>query len=382
MKIIGLMSGTSMDGLDIALCEIKREESKKIRLINFQNLSYPKNLKERLDEILIHKKSETEEIAKLNIDLGFFYGNSVNNFISGNNLKKHEIKLIGSHGQTIFHKSKKKTGNVTLTLQVGDGAIISKVTGIPVVSDFRMDDIAVFGEGAPLTPYFHYYFFKDLEKPVSIVNIGGISNITFIPYKNRREENVIAFDTGPGNSLIDLAMGKFLPELNINFDENGEIASKGKINRTLLHDLLSDEYFTIPPPKSTGREQFGYNIIKKIYDDYKMMKSKDILSTLTEFTAISIHDSYKNFIEPVEKIEELFITGGGAYNNYLVNRIKNKFQNITVKTLEEIGLNSDAMEAMAFAFFAYQTFIKRSPITIPSVTGAKKAVVSGKISLP
>lgn len=382
MKILGLMSGTSMDGIDIALCETDNNNSENINLISFENINYPKELKERLLKIIIEEKTTIEEIAKLNIELGFFYGNQVNNFISKNNLKKEEIKLIGSHGQTVFHKSKKETGNITLTLQIGDGSIISKITGIPVVSDFRMDDIAVFGEGAPLTPYFNYYFFKNYKEPVAIVNIGGISNITFIPYNNRREENIIAFDIGPGNSLIDLGVSSFFPQLKLPYDIDGKLASKGKINHKLLKDLLSNEYFKLHPPKSTGRELFGYNIIKNIKLNYTNLQPEDILSTLTEFTAISIYNSYKNFIEPVEKIERLFLTGGGAFNKYLIMRIKDKFQPIKVQTVEEINLNSDALEAMAFAFFGYETLIKKRPVTLPNVTGAKKAVLSGKISLP
>ncbi len=377
MRAIGLMSGTSADALDIALVEINENSSPPIDLIKFETVAYPADIKKRISNLVHSLETTLEEIADLNIELGKFYGDSVNKFIEKNNLSYEGIKVIGSHGQTIFHRSKKITGK-SATLQIGDGAVIAKITSIPVVSDFRIDDIAAGGEGAPLTPYFHYILFKDYGENVAVLNIGGISNITVIPVEGKKED-VIAFDTGPGNSLIDIAVSDLFNE---GIDRNGEISSKGSIDGGLLKYLLSHSYFQIPPPKSTGRKVFGKKFYTKIRRKAAGIPPEELLRTLVEFTASSIFEAYKNFIFPETRISTLFISGGGTKNKTLFNSIREKFKDVKVKTLEDAGLNSRAVEAMAFAYFAHETFFKKEPINIPSVTGAEKAVICGKISLP
>ena len=228
MKAIGLMSGTSADALDIALVEIVETEKPRVNLLKYEQVEYPEGLAEAVHDAIHSKSIQLEVLANLNIKLGEFYGEAVLNFLDSHNIPRGVIKIIGSHGQTIFHRSKKVNG-VGATLQIGDGAIIAKKTEIPVVSDFRIDDIAVGGEGAPLTPYFHYILFRDFAEPMAVVNIGGIANITFIP-PDEHFEKMIAFDSGPGNSLLDLAVTKFTKG-KFSCDLNGEFSSKGKINK-------------------------------------------------------------------------------------------------------------------------------------------------------
>ncbi len=377
MKAIGLMSGTSADALDIALVEIIETALPRVNLVKYKQVDYPRDLRERIDRAIHSKEISLEELADLDFDLGKFYAEEVLKFLKENRITPETIKVIGSHGQTIFHRSKKEgKGN---TLQIGDGAVIAKITGIPVVSDFRIDDIVVGGEGAPLTPYFHYILFRDFGEAAAIVNIGGISNITALPPENDPEK-IIAFDPGPGNSLLDIAVQE-LTEGKERCDRDGKFSSRGEIITELFEQLKAHPYLQLQPPKSTGREVFGRELFLKLLDG-KSYRIEDITRTLAEFTAYSIYDAYRRFIEPRYKITMLVVTGGGAKNPTIFEALKNYFAGIIVKRMDEFGINPDAVEAMAFAFFGYETLYRKHPINIPAVTGAERKVVCGKVSYP
>ncbi len=374
MKAIGLMSGTSADALDIALIEISNTD---VKLLEFREVNYPGELHKKILRTIHSTTISLEEIADLNIELGKFYGESVKAFIENIRLRKDEIGVIGSHGQTIFHRSKRYTGKGA-TLQIGDGAHIAKITGIPVVSDFRMDDLAVGGEGAPLTPYFHHFLFKNREKPLMVLNIGGIANITVVTGKI---DDLIAFDTGPGNSLIDIAVCD-LTGGESSFDKDGTFSGKGNIIEEMLEELCNHPFFRIPPPKSTGREDFGMETYLNVKKRYGNNPPEDIVRTFVELTACSIHDAYRRFILPHYPARELIVTGGGSRNPTLTEALRKYFAEIPVKKIEDYGYRSEAMEAMAFALFGYKTLFEKEGINIPGATGAERRVICGKISLP
>ncbi len=377
MKAIGLMSGTSADALDIALVEIIETELPRVNLIKYKQIDYSPELRERIDRAIHSREIGLEELADLNFDLGKFYAEEVLKFLKEHRITPGTIKVIGSHGQTIFHRSNKEgRGN---TLQIGDGAVISKLTGIPVVSDFRIDDIVVGGEGAPLTPYFHYILFRDFGEAAAIVNTGGISNITALPPENDPEK-IIAFDTGPGNSLLDVAVQEMTGGKD-RCDRDGKFSREGIILPELFDQLKEHPYLRMSPPKSTGRKVFGRELLHELINN-RHYRIEDITRTLAEFTAYSIYDAYRRFIEPKYKITMLVVTGGGAKNPTIFEALKNYFAGIIVKRMDEFGIDPDAVEAMAFAFFGYETLYRKHPINIPAVTGAKRKVVCGKVSYP
>ena len=378
--VIGLMSGTSVDGIDTAAIKIKYNGlDTKIKLLAFECYKYPVKLRKLILKNSNNKTAKLEEIAKLNVIIGKYFADAVLKLCKKHNLKK--IDLIGSHGQTIFHLAKKEkflNKNFSTTMQIGDPCVIAKQTGIITVGDFRIADIAVDGSGAPLVPYFDYVMFRSKIKNRALLNIGGISNITVIP-RNATEGDVFAFDTGPGNIMIDYLMQKLYHR---KYDHNGKIAFKGKINYKILDFMMSHKYFDKKPPKSCGREIFGENFIKEITEKYTDKISKtDLITTFTEFTALSIFRSYEKFIKDKLNIEELIISGGGVHNKYLMNALKKYFSGIKIKTIDDFNISADSKEAVCFAFLANETISGNSTNMI-NATGAKKKTILGKICLP
>ena len=368
MIIAGLMSGTSADGVDVVLVE---ESNGDFTLVSHHFHPYNNTLREMILDAMNVDKSNVSLICQLNFLLGEEFTRAVQEIVEKTGLKPD---LVASHGQTIFHIPRPEPSqgwNVKSTLQIGEASVIAEKIGVPVVSDFRVRDVAAGGEGAPLVPFADYMLFRNYGKSVSIHNIGGISNLTYIP-RNAHKEDVIAFDTGPGNVLIDILVRKFY---GLEYDRDGEIAARGKIHFEVVDELLKHPYFSAPPPKSTGRELFNEEFLKGIE-----LTAEDFVATVTFFTAKTIEISYRKLILPYG-LEEILVAGGGAYNRTLMGWVKKLLPEIAIYTFEEKGLNSKAREPMAFAILGFYAF-KGEPNNLPQVTGAKHPVVMGKISFP
>ena len=385
---VGLMSGTSVDSVDAALVEIKNSGTDaKVEQVDYISFPFPGGLKEFILNNSNPGSGNVTDICRLNFLIALVYVDAVKKILAKNKLKPDDIDFIGSHGQTIHHLPPGKTNSdennffgysFGSTLQIGDPAVIAKRTGILTVGDFRTGDMALKGEGAPLVPYFDYVLFRSKKKNRALLNIGGISNITYIK-KNSPPEETIAFDTGPGNMMIDLLAKKLF---NIDYDNNGKIAASGKLNPVLFEKIIeTDEFISKKPPKSTGREYYGMNFINKILNSKSpQINNEDIISTVTEFTAYAV---YKNFELHIKEFpDELYVSGGGAENRYLVKKLSSYFGKTTkLRKIDFTGITSDAKEAVCFAFLANETVCFK-PSNIPNVTGALKPTILGKICLP
>lgn len=384
-NVVGLMSGTSVDGIDAALVEISGIDDLKVNLIEFENIPYPKDFRSRIFELFDPKTSSVAKIGQMNFLLGELYADAALAVIKKAGLRPRDIDLIGSHGQTIYHQPDYEMiegYDIHYTVQIGEGAVISARTGIPCVSDFRVADMAFGGQGAPLVPFTEYLLYRSQDKNILLQNIGGIGNITVIPAQCDASD-VFAFDTGPGNMIIDGLVTR-LYDGNLTMDKGGEIAGSGKINQQLLRLLTSDAYFSMQPPKSTGRELFGLQYVNRIlgFMNANEVSAPDGIATVTYLTAWSIKDAYLRFIHRKCKADSIILGGGGSYNKTLVKFISEEMAELGIETFtqEQIGLNSDAKEAVAFAVLADRTIAGKENV-LPGVTGAKRASVMGKISL-
>lgn len=375
--IIGLMSGTSADGVDASIVRIKgHAKDSKIELIYHYHYEYQKEIKELIHRLFDLEKTSIPFLSNMSFLLGEIFADTAIEAIKESGLSQNDIDLIASHGQTVFHSPyPQKLGEFQIrsTLQIGEGSVIAEKTGITTICDFRVRDMAVGGQGAPLVPFADWVLFTSEEFTRGILNIGGIANITILP-KDANIDDVLAFDTGPGNMVID----EFVREISngeLNFDRDGSIARKGKVSSKLLEILLSHPYFNLSPPKSTGREIFGRLFTINLYKRGKSLglSDEDIVATATALTATTIANSIKQF-----GIEELIIGGGGVYNSYLIELIKNSLPGIRIKTHEDFGIPNQAKEALAFAILANEV-VFNSPNNVPSATGAKKKVILGKI---
>ncbi|CUU04182.1 anhydro-N-acetylmuramic acid kinase [Candidatus Thermokryptus mobilis] len=377
--IIGLMSGTSADGVDVAVVEVKGNgKDTKIRTIGWRTFPFENDLK-----LLILKNSQPEtsrvdEICRLNFLIAQIYADSIFKTLEELNLKPSEVDLIGSHGQTIQHlpNAVEMFGyKVKSTLQIGDPGVIAKLTGIPTVGNFRIGDVALGGEGAPLVPYFDYLVFGSDEINRLVLNIGGIANFTVLK-RGCDVEEVIAFDTGPGNMVVDALVKIFFRK---DYDEDGEIAQSGMVSQELLSKMSQHPFIAKKPPKSTGREEFGSAFVEKIlkWSEEISLDPKDIIATASEFTVYAIYKNYELFLKPTVEIEEVIVSGGGAKNKFMLKALERYF-NVPVKLTDEFGISSDAKEAICFAVLANET-ISGNPANIKSVTGAVKRTILGGV---
>ena len=366
---IGILSGTSMDSID---CGIYSFYNSALKEIAFYENDYPKNIK---NEIIKNLETLKENYIKneINTNLSNEYSKIINRVLKKENIQAEDIEAIGMHGQTISHL---KYDNKNISIQLGSPKVFAKNTMIKVVSDFRNHDIENGGEGAPLAPLFHDYVFKEHKKKRIIVNIGGISNISLL--KNSYNDKVRGHDTGPGNTLIDSWMKN---NYNKNFDKNGNIASKYRVDDNLLNIFLKDNYFKKLGPKSTTTEYFCYDwILEKIKSKKILLGKGDVLATLTALTAISIINSIK---DNYSVCDEIFVCGGGAFNKTLISNIKEFaeeiFQNeILVDTTKTLGLNPKSVEAGLFAWLA-MCKINKIKLNYTEVTGAKEPCILGKV---
>ena len=372
---IGIMSGTSLDGIDVALAKIEGVDlTTKLTPIAFKTYSIEHPLVEKIQRAMDPKMSSSELLCSLNVELAFAFSNAVIDLCDKNKIRLEEVEFIASHGQTIFHITNQDQKFQPSSLQLGDGSVISQLTKTTVVSNFRNADIARGGQGAPLVPFADYLLFR-ANHHRSIHNIGGISNFTFIK-KQAKIEEVVAFDTGPGNMMIDEAM-RFL--YHRPYDDKGDIARSGKRIKELADDILLDAFFELSPPKSTGRERFGKIQTHTWIKPYAHHPKEDIIHTLTYVTAKSIADAYQRFILPTYPLEEIVFCGGGAQNAYLITLINELLPNIEINHIESLGYRSDSKEALAFIILGNQTLHKK-PSNCPSATGAQGPAILGQVS--
>lgn len=380
MKVIGLMSGTSLDGIDAALLDISRARNKlRHKLIAFETYPFPENLREKLLDIS-EENETTALISHLNFFLGELFAQAALKIAARSKLSILKVDLIGSHGQTVWHSpSRISEGRYKIhsTFQIGDPSVIAIRTGVTTVGDFRPADVAAGGEGAPITPYFHHALVRKEGKSRLIVNIGGISNVTYLPFSRKKE--ILAFDTGPGNMLID-GLAERLTSGRQKMDLNGAMAAKGRIHLPLLTELMSHSFIKKRPPKSTGRETFGQALIDAILEQSisYQISDEDLMATVTAYTSASIYSSCERFVLSRNEVDEIVIGGGGVRNRTLLALLRRAFYPVPVVQFENLGIDSKAVEAMAFALFAHDSFFG-IPNNLPGVTGARESVVMGKI---
>ena len=381
--VIGLMTGTSMDGIDAALVNITNSgNDTKIEALKFITVPYPQKLRERLLIISQPGGGTVDEICRLNFLLAQYYVEAIFKICKISNIDISEVDLIGTHGQTINHlpDAEEYLGRaIRSTLQIGEPSFVATKTGVVTVGNFRSANLALDGQGAPLIPYFDFLLFNSEKYNRVLLNIGGIANVTILPKKSSAEK-VLAFDTGPGNMVINALMKKYF---NKDYDENGSTAQKGKISVQLLKKLKSHFYFSKPLPKSTGREEFGNEFVKKLIKSAEALNlsSEDIIATATELTAKTIADAIKYSGLVISQVDQLIISGGGVHNKTLMKSLMKKFSSSEVLDSDSLGISGDAKEAICFAMLANET-ICGNPANLPSVTGAERATVLGSISLP
>ncbi|MEM5626211.1 anhydro-N-acetylmuramic acid kinase AnmK [Bacillus wiedmannii] len=380
MYIAGIMSGTSLDGIDVALVHIEGSGvESKVKLIHFITVPFCNDMKNEIQQALSIENSNVQLICSLNFKLGLCFANAVREVCKEANFPLGQLNLIGSHGQTIYHQPKHDGNMIPSTLQIGEPAVIAYETNTTVISNFRTMDIAAGVQGAPLVPYSEIILYRHPTKNRLLQNIGGIGNVTIIP-SHLSDKNVIAFDTGPGNMVIDEMCQRLF---QLSYDQNGKIAKQGVIVDEILTYCMNHPFLKMNPPKSTGREQFGEEFVSELLKRYERHSKENIVTTVTMFTARSIVHQYKEFILPYYEIDEVILGGGGSYNRTLVEMIRNglKEEKCALFLQEDIGYSSEAKEAIAFAILANETH-HRNPSNVPSATGAKQSVVLGNITFP
>lgn len=367
---IGLMSGTSMDGIDTALIEFNND---KIKLVASHSHEIPNALKEKLKLLCLDSPAASiDMLGEADSELGLVFADAVSTLLEQSNFSSEQITAIGSHGQTIRHRPDLKH---SFTLQIGDANQISYATGITTVTDFRRKDMAAGGQGAPLAPAFHQQVFRSPIEDYAVLNIGGISNITFIPAENSNsKQQCFGFDTGPGNMLMDAWINK---NKGKNYDASGEWAGSADADEELVNLLMQDEFISAKPPKSTGREHYHLEWLEQKLLMSPHLNAAQIQASLSEFTSKSIAYAVTN---QIPKISTLIVCGGGAHNTHLIKALIKELPEIKVESSELHGIDPDWVEAIAFAWLARQT-INRKPGNLPTVTGAKEATILGAIYL-
>ena len=357
---LGLMSGTSADGLTVCAVQVRP-----FKIVHFKNYPYPVSLQRTL---LNARQLGAEKLSQLNMELGVLYAKTVKRFLRDFHLSPTQISVIGSHGQTVLHAPHAK---IPHTLQIGEPGFLAAQTGVPVVSDFRTKDMALGGQGAPLVPFFDEYIWGK-KTPKLVLNIGGISNISLVGKSVRTQ----GFDVGPGNTLIDLAAQKLLQKP---FDKNGATAAKGVPNKTLGARLLKQPFFRQKPPKSLDKNDFGPAYLARYFGPLDKKHTADILATVTYFTAAAVADQITRFISSGARCE-LIVCGGGSYNKTLVKYLRELLPNLRITTSGAYGIDPQAKEAAAFALFAWLA-LHRQINHCPRATGARRATILGKITL-
>ncbi len=360
---IGLMSGTSNDGIDTCLVNLSEQ---KFEVLGTCYQAYPQEIKTQLDELINNQTSPLATLSALDHSLAVLNAVAVNKLLQSCNIHKNSVAAIGYHGQTIYHEP---TADKANSIQIGNPNFLAAHTNITVVADFRRMDMAVAGQGAPLVPAFHQSLFQDTLKNRAILNIGGIANLTILP--KDKTLPVTGFDTGPGNALLNEWNQR---HQHSDYDKDGQWAAKGNCIETLLQELLTDEYFSKPPPKSTGREYFNLNRLEQNVQ-LNIYNAQDIQTTLTHFSVQSIALA---LVSHAPETQQVFVCGGGINNHFLMDLLIKQLASIEIDSTEQIGLHPDWVEATAFAWLAKQRLLEK-PGNITSVTGATREVLLGAI---
>ena len=394
MIVAGVMSGTSADGINVALVKIASSgrvarhhttkphtTTRQLRftLLAHAEYAYPARVRKAVLAAMNARRASVADLARLNFLLAELYAEAI---LAAQKKFRLQAELIGCHGQTLYHQGETKAflgRKVAVTWQTGEGAILAARVGVPVVSDFRPADMAAGGKGAPLVPFLDYLLYRDRRIGRVAQNIGGIANISAIAARAIAQD-VLAFDTGPGNMVIDAVVAKFF---NQRYDHGGKIAAAGVVLEHVVAALLRIPYFRQKPPKTAGREEFGREFVARFIKLCGRARKQDIVATATALTSRSIADAVRRFVLPRGKFGELVVSGGGAKNSTLMRMLKEDSgaHGLKVRSTDEFGLPAEAKEATAFALLAHETWHRR-PSNVPSATGAKRAAVLGKISYP
>ncbi|MFQ5777168.1 MAG: anhydro-N-acetylmuramic acid kinase [Terriglobia bacterium] len=383
MLVVGLMSGTSADGIDVALARITGSGQRlRAHLENFCTFPYPTPVRRAILRVANANRRPTlsvGEISQLNFLLGELFARTVRRAARRFRVSLGQIDLIGSHGQTVYHQGAPELfagRRVASTLQLGEPAVLVERTGIPVVADFRPRDIAAGGQGAPLVPFVDFLLYRHSRRGRVALNLGGIANVTVIP-AGGRSEKVFAFDTGPGNMVIDAVVER-VTRGRRHYDRGGALAARGQPLKAVVQRLLRHPYFRRSPPKSAGREQFGEAYAHQLLRELSGARAQDKVRTAAELTVESIAYAFKRFIVPRVAIHDVILSGGGARNSLLVQRLRARLAAQKFVSAGRLGVDEKAKEAFAFAVLAYQTW-RGEPGTLPSATGARRSVVLGTI---
>ena len=399
LRVAGLMSGTSADGVDVAIVDIfgrtgpspgmwpsrprlGRDEHKRRRLCHitvsvkmkaFGTVAYSPALRRDVMRLCDPLTARVDDLCRLNFTLGETFAKALAKIARRNRIPLKSIDLVGSHGQTVCHLP---TGHPASTLQIAEPAVIAERTGITTVADFRPADVAAGGEGAPLVPYTDWVLFRDAKPSRAVQNIGGIANVTYLPARCKVND-ILAFDTGPGNMVID-HVARLATRSRQTHDVGGRLAAAGHVDGKLLAELMRHPFLRRKPPKSTGHETFGVAFAQDLYRRARKRKiaPRDIVATVTAFTARSIADAYRRFLP--KSPDEVILCGGGVHNRTLVAMLEEELPGSDVRSMADFGINPDAKEAISFAMLAVET-IRGRPGNVPSATGAKKPVILGKI---
>lgn len=382
MRVCGLMSGTSLDGLDIAIVDFSFEEGN-IRhdLLHFVTMPYDDGLKQELHK-LMDPEAPLHLVSSMNMYLGERYAESLTEALQQAGIGLETIDLISSHGQTIWHEpavEQKRTYPRPNTMQIGDIAVIAERTGKTVIGDFRTRDMAAGGQGAPLVPFADQVLFQSELIGRVLLNIGGIANLTVLPRRGS-EQSIVAYDTGPGNMVIDACVAK-LTGGQSTFDQDGKLAAGGTVDDEWVERLMSHEYFAAPAPKSTGRELFGSSFVEAFWSegDERGRSSTDKITTATMLTAKTIATEIQRYIE-THDVKEVIVSGGGVHNQTLMGFLKALLpEDVKFATTGDLGIDADAKEAFVFALLGYLG-INKMPNSLPAATGAEKATIMGKIA--
>lgn len=374
------MSGTSLDGVDGALVDIKGSgEETQIQLKHFISVPFAKDVQAELLRVASQTPVPAGVISHLNFLLATLYTEAITRLCLEAGIELNQVDLIGSHGQTIFHQSEPAPfcgRMLASTLQIGEGSLLAENTGVTTISDFRPRDMAAGGKGAPLIPYVDYLLFRDQRLGRVLLNLGGIANITSLP-ASATIDQVKAFDTGPGNMVIDALVRRFTNEATT-YDANGSIAAGGQVIVPLLEKLLAQPFFSTPPPKTAGREQFGEGFVQQLLDHSKTSRFEDLVCTATELTARSVAAAVTRFVLPETSVGQLVVSGGGARNGFLMQRLQSGLPGAKVSSSDDLGIPTAAKEAIGFAILANETLHLRAS-NVPAATGARRPVVLGKV---
>jgi len=373
-RIIGLMSGTSADGITAAFAEISGTgDSAEVNLIGSKTYPYAVDVREKIFSLFKPGQGTVQDVCEMNFILGEAFAEATNNLVTDLGITVNDVDLIGNHGQTIWHQPKAGTVsgyNSRSTLQIAEPAVISEQTGLLVVADFRKADLAVGGQGAPLTPYFDYVLHKNPDENRIMQNIGGIANLTYLP-KDATIDNLIAFDTGPGNMIIDALVRHYT---GASHDVDGSIASRGDVNSILLVELMNHPYYLIKPPKTTGREVFGEHYSEEIAKraEKLYLSYEDLIATVTRLTVETIIQAYETYLPEVDVV---YVSGGGSKNPAIIEGLRDGY-NVPVYDYSTLVIPSEAKEALLIALITNE-HIMGTPSNIITATGAKRSLILG-----